>query len=85
PRASYPQMLSARTLAFNETHQLYTKLKEGFSSKLDCIYFDNASQKEYLLKFALQASLTTLQKMGKIAYYTPTFGSYNNYYHCIFC
>ncbi|MDP1608338.1 MAG: hypothetical protein Q8L98_03375 [Chlamydiales bacterium] len=82
---SYPQVLSIRTVVFNEKNQLYISLKENFSSKLDSIHFDNESQKEHLLTLAIEASLTTLQKIGKIAYYNPIFGSYNKSYHCIFC
>ncbi|MDP1608339.1 MAG: hypothetical protein Q8L98_03380 [Chlamydiales bacterium] len=81
---SYPQLLSMRTLVFNEKNQLYVSLKENFSSKLDSIHFDNEFQKEHLLKLAIEASLTTLQKIGKIAYYNPSFGPYSSPHHCIF-
>lgn len=82
---SYPQVLSIRTVVFNKKHQAYANLIERFSSTLDSIHFDNAPQKEHLLTLAIEASLKTLQKIGKIAYYNPTFGSYNSSYHCIFC
>lgn len=82
---SYPQLLSMRTLVFNEKHQTYINLKESFSSKLDSIHFDNEFQKDHLLKLAIEASLATLQKMGKIAYYNPSFGPYSSSHYCIFC
>ncbi|MBX9744950.1 MAG: hypothetical protein K2X08_07060 [Chlamydiales bacterium] len=82
---SYPQILGMRSLIFNKKYSLYAKLQEHFFSKFNSICSLNEHQKEYLLNFALEASFTTLQKIGKIAYYNPSFGPYINRHHCIFC
>lgn len=85
PISNDSELLSARTLEFNDESDIYINLKKTIASNLNMLTFKNNRQKTRFISKIIDGVLKELEKGREIAYYNPSFGVGGHAAHCIFC